>query len=135
MTIFPSSGGNDSCIIHHKINLHLIDTFAAAIKCCFSSCKTHCKDGSLLGKTYDLKSAYRQVPIRAHPLQFAYFSIEFYNCEKDKVEVCRLKILPLGATHSVYSFLWLARMLYTIMVRGLHSCIATPIERFSCQGQ
>ena len=52
-------------------------------------------------------------------MKFAYFST--YNCEKDAVEVYRLKTLAFGATHSVgvYNFLRLARLLYTIMVRGL----------------
>ncbi len=114
---FSISGVNDSCIIHNKIDLHLIDTFAATIKSYFGKSRSHGRDGLLEGKTYDLKSAYRQVPIRADHLKFAYFSI--YNCESDKVEVYRLKTLPFGATHSVYNFLRLARMLYTIMVRGL----------------
>ena len=114
---FSISGVNDSCVIHNKIDLHLIDTFAATIKSYFGECRSHCCDGSLLGKTYDLKSAYRHAPIRADHLKFAYFSI--YNCEAERVEVYQLKTLPFGATHSVYNFLRLARMLYTIMVRGL----------------
>ncbi len=114
---FSISGVNDSCVIHNKIDLHLIDTFAAAIKNYFSGCRDHSVSGSLLGKTYDLKSAYRQVPIRSDHLKFAYFSI--YNCELDRTEVYRLRTLPFGATHSVYNFLRLARMLYTIMVQGL----------------
>ena len=114
---FSISGANDSCIIHNKIDLHLIDTFASAVKGYFMKCRSHNACSELAGKTYDLKSAYRQVPIRCDHLKFAYFSI--YNCELDKVEIYRLKTLPFGATHSVYSFLRLARMLYTIMVRGL----------------
>ena len=114
---FSISGVNDSCIIHNKIDLHLVDTFASAIKSYFVKCRSHDVCSALVGKTYDLKSAYRQVPIRSDHLKFAYFSI--YNCELDQVEIYRLKTLPFGATHSVYSFLRLARMLYTIMVRGL----------------
>ena len=114
---FSISGVNDSCIIHNKIDLHLIDTFAATSKSYFGECRSHGCEGSLEGKTYDLKGAYRQVPIRADHLKFAYFSI--YNCETNRVEVYRLKTLPFGATHIVYNFLRLARMLYTIMVRGL----------------
>ena len=112
-------GVNDSCIIHNKIDLHLIDTFAATvtIKSYFVTCKHHNMCSALVGKTYDLKSAYRQVPIRSDHLKFAYFSI--YTCELDEVQIYRLKTLPFGATHSVYNFLRLARMLYTIMVRGL----------------
>ena len=116
---FSISGVNDSCIIHNKIDLHLIDTFAATvtIKSYFVTCKQHNMCSALVGKTYDLKSAYRQVPIRSDHLKFAYFSI--YNCELDEVQIYRLKTLPFGATHSVYNFLRLARMLYNIMVRGL----------------
>ena len=32
---FSISGANDRCVIHNKIDLHLIDTFAAAIKVFF----------------------------------------------------------------------------------------------------
>ena len=35
-------------------------------------------------------------------------------------EVYQLLTFPFGATHSVYSFLRLARLLYTIATRGLH---------------
>ena len=94
---FSISGVNDSCIIHNKIDLHLIDTFAAAIRLFFSRKSSLSMAGALEGKTYDLKSAYRQVPIRPDHLKFAYFSI--YNCEVDAVEICRLKTLPFGATH------------------------------------
>ena len=80
-------------------------------------CSKCCKSGELLGKTYDLKSAYRQVPIKSEHLKFSYFSI--YNCELGKVQIYRLRTLPFGATHSVYSFLRLSRMLYAIAVRGL----------------
>ena len=113
---FSISGVNDSCIIHNKIDLHLIDTFAAAVRYFFAERSAASLAGSLEGKTYDLKSAYRQVPIRSDHLKFAYFSI--YNCEIDEIEIYRLKTLPFGATHSVYNFLRLARMLYTILVKG-----------------
>ena len=114
---FSISGVNDSCIIHNKIDLHLIDTFAAAVRYFFAERNASSLAGALEGKTYDLKSAYRQVPIRSDRLKFAYFSI--YNCEIDAVEIYRLKTLPFGATHSVCNFLRLARMLYTILVKGL----------------
>ena len=69
------SGVNERCIIHNKIDLHLIDTFAAAIKSYFSACRSCSTDGSLLGKTYDLKSAHRWI----------------YTCEQDAVEVYRFE--------------------------------------------
>ena len=80
---FSISGVNDSCIIHNKIDLHLIDTFAAAIRYFFAERRALSLAGSLEGETYDLKSACCQVPIRSEHLRFAYFSI--YNCEVDAV--------------------------------------------------
>ena len=71
----------------------------------------------LVAKTYDLRSAYRQVPIKQSHLKYAYFSV--YNHRKGCAEMYRMLTLPFGATHSVYSFLRLARMLYSIATRGL----------------
>ena len=54
----------------------------------------------------------------AEHLKFSYFCI--HNWLLQKPEVYQLLTLPFGATHSVYSFLRLARMLYTICTRGLY---------------
>ena len=114
---FSISGVNDSCTAHNKIDLHMIDTFAAAVRYFFQAKQKTGLDTSLEAKTYDLKSAYRQVPICCKHLKFAYFSI--YNCEKQCAEVYKMKTLPVGATHSVYNFLRLARMLFAIATRAL----------------
>ena len=114
---FSVSGINDTASSHNKVDLHMVDTFAAVIREFFKRCAAEDKASSLVAKTYDLKSAYRQVPIRQDHLCFSYFCI--YNVESDKAEVYQLLTLPFGATHSVYSFLRLARMLYTICTRQL----------------
>lgn len=113
---YSVSGVNDSCTIHTKLDLHVVDTFIAAVRSYFDGMKASGRDMSLVAKTYDLKSAYRQVPIRADHLKFGYFCI--YNCETDQVEVYRSRTLPFGATHSVFSFLRLARMIHCIVCRG-----------------
>eukprot|EP00435_Cladocopium_sp_Y103_P033072 s2564_g8.t1 len=115
---FSISGVNDSCEIHNKIDLHMIDTFCALVKYYFRSCSASNKSCNLLAKTYDLKSAYRQVPIRPSHYKFAYFSV--YNHKLGKAQIYRLKTMPFGATHSVYCFLRLARMLYALVSRGLY---------------
>ena len=74
------------------------------------------RDATLLAKTYDLKSAYGKVPVMSSRLKFAYFCI--YNPESNQLEVYRSRTLPFGATHSVFSFLRLARMLHCIATRG-----------------
>ena len=115
---FTVSGINDTAASHNKVDLHMVDTFTAVIREFFRQCAAEDKASSLVAKTYDLKSAYRQVPIRQDHLCFSYFCI--YNCEKGQAEIYQLLTLPFGATHSVYSFLRLARMLYTICTRQLY---------------
>ena len=114
---FSISGVNDSCIIHNKIDLHLVDTFVATVRHFFAEASGAGVSTALVAKTYDLKSAYRQVPIKASHLKFAYFSV--YNHKLGYPQIFRLKTLPFGATHSVYSFLRLSRMIYSIATRGL----------------
>ena len=109
---FSISGINGTASSHNKVDFHMVDTFAAGIREFVKRCNDEAKASALVAKTYDPKSAYRQAPIREDHLCFSFFCI--YNCELGKAEVYQLKTLPLGATHSAYSFLRLARMLYTI---------------------
>lgn len=115
---FSISGVNDSCVTHCKIDLHMIDALGATVRKYFRSCKNRGRDSTLVGKTFDLKSAYRQVPIHAEHLKYAYFSV--YNHTKGCAEIYQLVTLPFGATHSVYCFLRLARMLHSLAARGLY---------------
>ena len=54
---------------------------------------------------------------QAH-LKYAFFSV--YNLLQGKAEIYQLLTLPFGATHSVYCFLRLARMIHSIACRGLY---------------
>ncbi|CAK9114988.1 unnamed protein product [Durusdinium trenchii] len=114
---YSISGINECTTTHNKIDLHMVDTFAALMKEFFSKCAAIGSSSELLAKTYDLKSAYRQVPVCSRHLRFAYFCI--YNHELDRAEIYRMKTLPFGATHSVYNFLRIARALHSIAARGL----------------
>jgi len=58
---FSISGVNYSCGFHNKIDLPLIDTFAAAIKSYFVKCQHHNICSALVGKTYDLISQHLQL--------------------------------------------------------------------------
>ncbi len=60
------------------------------------------RSSDLVCKTYDLKSAYRQVPIRCGHLRYGFFLI--FNAERQSAEIHQLRTLPFGETHSVYSF-------------------------------
>ena len=114
---YSISGVNDSCVINNKLDLHIIDTFCALVRSFFLGCGAIGKDCSLVAKTYDLKSAYRQVPV--HPAHYKYAFVSVYNCERDCAEVYMMKTMPFGATHSVYNFLRLAKALHAIAATGL----------------
>ena len=113
---YSVSGVNDSCTIHSKLDLHMVDTFVAVIKSYFEQQLETAADCSLVAKTCDLKSAYRQIAVRTDHLKYAYFCI--YNHELQAVEIYRSRTLPFGATHSVFSFLRLAKMIHSIACRG-----------------
>ena len=113
---YSISGVNDSGTISSKLHLHVIDTFVAAAKSYFEELDACGKDVSLQAKAYDLKSAYRQIPIRNDHLKYGYFCI--FNCGKGAVEINRSRTLPFGATHSVYNFLRVVRMIHCISSRG-----------------
>ena len=115
---YTASGVNDSCAVNTKVDLHAVDTFIGVVKSYFDVMGKAGKSTGIQAKTYDLKSAYRQIPIQESHLKFGYFCI--YNHKKKSPEIYRSLALPFGATHSVYSFLRLARMLHAIATRQLH---------------
>ena len=96
----------------------MIDALGATVRKNFCSCKDRGRDSPVVGTTFDLKGAYRQVPIHAEHLKYAYFSV--YNHTKGCAEIHQLVTLLFGATHSVYCFLRLARMLRSLAARGLY---------------
>ena len=58
---------------------------------------------SIKGRSFDLKSAYKQLAISARSLIFAFVAV--YNPGTKKPEIYQLLAAPFGATRSVYSFL------------------------------
>ena len=108
---FSISDINATASSHNKVDLHMVDIFPA--KGC-----NEAKASALVAKTCDLKSAYRRLLsvkiICVSPSSaFAIVSLEKLKC----ISLKRCLLAP--RTHSVYSFLRLARMLYTIWTREL----------------
>lgn len=114
---FSCSGVNDTCQTHSKPELHAIDCFCGLVKAWFKRSLTADTSGLLLAKTYDLKSAYRQVPVATSHLKYGYVCV--YNPISKTPEVYRMLTLPFGASHSVYSFLRLARTLFELATKSL----------------
>ena len=78
----------------------MIDTFVAVVERYFEQTGDVSCDSTLVAKTYDLKSAYRQIPMWPDHLKFAYFCI--YNHGLQRAEIYRSQTLPFGATHIVF---------------------------------
>ena len=69
------------------------------------------------GRSFDLKSAYKQLAIAESSLQFAFVAV--YNPYKKKAEVYQLLATPFGATRSVYSFLRISHAIWYTGVKAL----------------
>ena len=72
----------------------------------------------LVGRTFDLKSAYKQMAVAKESLIFAYVVV--FNPGTRKPEAFRLLAAPFGATRSVYSFLRVIHSVWFIGVAALH---------------
>ena len=57
----------------------------------------------LQGRAYDLRSAYRQLPVSLRSLRHSF--VAHWNSHESRVEVDQLLALPFGASRSVYGFL------------------------------
>lgn len=118
--MISASGVNDSCSTFNKIDLHVLDTFSSVLRRYFQCCSNGRQSGELEGKTYDLKSADRQAPIKSEHLNFSCFSVYIWRLVMPRSIDGRR--CPFGAihSHSLYRFLRLSRMLDYIAVQGLH---------------
>ena len=76
--------------------------------------------GEVLGKTFDLKSAYRQLGIHENSLLFSY--IACFDPERRRPVIFQMLAVPFGATRAVYSFLRIARCLWWIGCKCLKLC-------------
>ena len=77
----------------------------------------HSKGIQLLGRSFDLKSAYKQLAIAKSSLSCAFVAV--YNPRSGKAELFQLLAAPFGATRSVYSFLRVSNAIWYIGVKAL----------------
>ena len=70
---------------------------------------------SLVGRTFDLRKAYRQLGVHQDHLKYSWGGV--WNPELKRVEVFQMRSLPFGATASVAAFLRASRALRTLGTR------------------
>lgn len=112
-----SDSGVNACVgVAESPMLHTVDIACAALTIWFDTCADLDADCSLVIRTFDLASAYRQVGLSEKGKRFAYLRV--YNPLCKGTSFFRSVVLPFGAVRSVHSFLRLARALCWIGVVG-----------------
>ena len=102
------SGVNGSVQTTESPKPQSLDVVAAMVLACLRNLKGK----SLVGKTFDLKSAYRQMFISPDSLNEAY--IAYFSARERKVIVRQMLALPFGATRAVFSYLRVAHSMWYI---------------------
>ena len=92
-----------ACGVQEKVQMDGIDEIVEA---CLSWLRFRLPGSPperILGRTWDLKSAYKQLAVRADHKHFAIICL--MDPEADVVQYCRLHSLPFGAVAAVHAFL------------------------------
>ena len=87
---------------------HSIDVLG----CLLLECLEKFPRDHFVGRSYDLKAAYRQLGLSEESLQHAY--IAFYDSDQGTPAIHRLTALPFGSIRSVHSFLRVSHSLWHI---------------------
>ena len=108
-------GLNGSVGLREKFGLHSVDQLASMIAHSFNiSPAGHPK---MLGRTYDLKSAYKQFPLAATDRDLLRIAV---NCPGNpQSKLMGANVLPFGAVGSVAGFLRVSMAVWYIGLRGL----------------
>ena len=110
-----ASGLNLLCGLIEHFTLHGVDVIAATLICLLKLARG--RKGRLLGKTYDLVSAYKQFPV--HDEDRKVLRTGVMNTDTGDVAVFGSNVLSFGATGSVAGFLRISAALWHAGVQGL----------------
>ena len=113
---YTESGVNTCVTAVESPVLHTIDVACALLAFWFGECEEGGCDPTLVARTFDLASAYRQVALSSEGKRFA--CIRVFDPEAKCMKYFRSLVLPFGAVRSVHTFLRLARAIWWIGVVG-----------------
>ena len=122
-----ASGLNSTVGLPEKLQVDTVDEIAAVIKRCM---QVHGKGCKLVGRTYDLKRAYRQLGVNSEHFSLSWVAV--WSPEDGRVRLFRMKGLPFGGTASVASFLRMSRALRELGVRGAALAWSSFFDDFVC---
>ena len=109
---YSDSGVNGTVSAFESPVLHTVDTASAMICTWLTTAAMQQKDTSLVARTFDLKSAYRQIGLSAAGKKCAYIAV--FCPRLQRAQFFRSMVLPFGAVRSVHSFLRIARAIWWV---------------------
>ena len=112
---YTASLVNATVGLPERLEVEAIDELIAMTRRMLQLCGGRWK---LVGRTFDLKKAYRQLGVRADNLKYSWGGV--WNPKQGRAEVFQMKSLPFGATASVAAFLRVSRSLRTLGTRLGH---------------
>eukprot|EP00435_Cladocopium_sp_Y103_P066125 s1579_g28.t1 len=132
---YSESQVNNGITVTNKCTVDGVDTIAATAFCLFmKKLRKSRKKGSLVGRSFDLKSSYRQLAVSDESLKWARLAV--YDPESKRTRCFQQYSLPFGAKSSVVAFLRCARLLQWICLKldvvltcyfDDFVCLSTPI--------
>ena len=112
-------GFNETCGTSERLKVHTIDEMAAFMAWVVEHCGEECCR-NLTGRTYDLKSAYKQFAISSVDRDL--LRIACWDSDQKRTVFLGLNALPFGAVGSVSAFLRISMAIWYIGVVGLRLC-------------
>ena len=112
-------GFNSTCGVSERLRVHAIDEMASYIAWCLTTLSETSLD-EVVGKTYDLKSAYKQYGVRKFDRELLRLAV--WDPKQQRVRYLGINALPFGAIGSVSSFLRVSMAVWFLGVKGLRLC-------------
>eukprot|EP00435_Cladocopium_sp_Y103_P075041 s103_g53.t1 len=122
-----ASGINSTVGLPERLQVDTIDEVAAMVKRCTQVHGPGCR---LVGRTFDLRKAYRQLGVSENHYKFSWIAV--WSPEHERVQLFRMKGLPFGGTASVASFLRVSRALKELGIRGGALMWSSFFDDFIC---
>ena len=121
------SGINSTVGLPERLQVDTIDEVAAMVKRCMQLHGSSCR---LVGRTYDLKRAYRQLGVSEDHFRFSWIAV--WSTDHKEVKLFRMKGLPFGGTASVASFLRMSKALKELGILGASLVWSSFFDDFVC---
>ena len=118
---------NSTVGLPERLQVDTIDEIASMIKRCM---QVHGAACTLVGRTYDLRKAYRQLGVSEEHFCFSWIAV--WSPSDRCVRLFRMKGLPFGGTASVASFLRMSKALKETGICGPHLVWSSFFDDFVC---